>query len=604
MKTALYRHLIVVVLFISSIASSAQINAERMILIGRNALFYDDYALSIQYFNQVIDAKPYLFEPYFYRGMAKLYLEDYNGAEHDCDKAIELNPYYPNSYEVRGLARINLKNYLDAAHDYEVVTRIEGNNKSLWHNLILCYLETDSLNQADSAVVRLINKWPNHADGYLLKAEVLLKKNDTITAEQYVDKALNVEKYSFQALSIKAELLMNKEEYSKAETSLNEAIRLQPKNSHNIINRALCRFRQNNYRGAMNDYDMALDIEPDNFTGHYNRGLLRASVGEDNKAIEDFDFILRLDPNDIMTLFNRARLYDQTGDYRSAIRDYTKVIEEFPKFLYGYQLRAEARRKIGDSAGAIKDEEHLLRENVAHHYGYSTPTSRQKNKTRKKSQVDLDNYQQLVEEDNAKVYDDEFRGKIQNKGVDTKLLPIIVLTEDANTESESVLNDYTIEAYRITPSALDDFRKGIEYCMSADETRLKTDKQESISNGQLKIGNSQLIKVKGQRAVSSHIPSAFKQATESFSTCLTKAPQFAEAYYNRAYTLAMQSKYDEALKDLDTAIQKKPNFEKAYFNRGVIYLLKNNPTAAFNDLSKAGELGIYQAYSIIKHNRK
>ena len=41
---------------------------------GRNALYYEDYVLAIQYFNEVIEAKPYLYEPYYYRGVAKYYL--------------------------------------------------------------------------------------------------------------------------------------------------------------------------------------------------------------------------------------------------------------------------------------------------------------------------------------------------------------------------------------------------------------------------------------------------------------------------------------------------------------------------------------------------
>ena len=48
----------------------AQINTDRMMSVGRTALYFDDYVLSIQYFNQVINAKPYLAEPYFYRAVA------------------------------------------------------------------------------------------------------------------------------------------------------------------------------------------------------------------------------------------------------------------------------------------------------------------------------------------------------------------------------------------------------------------------------------------------------------------------------------------------------------------------------------------------------
>ena len=74
--------------------------------IARNALYFEDYVLSIQYFNQVINAKPYLYEPYFFRALAKVNLEDYQGAEADCDEAIKRNPFVVGAYQVRGLARI------------------------------------------------------------------------------------------------------------------------------------------------------------------------------------------------------------------------------------------------------------------------------------------------------------------------------------------------------------------------------------------------------------------------------------------------------------------------------------------------------------------
>ena len=583
------RRLILILLLMRAVSVSAQINTEQMTLIARNALYYDDYALSIQYLNQVISAKPYLYEPYFYRGLAKFYLEDFYGAESDCSKAISLNPYFGSSYEVRGLSRINRKDYSGAAEDYGKAVEISGDNKNLWHNLILCYLEVDSLTQADTATQRLIRRWPDHADGYLFKSETLLKQGDTLTAETFVDKALEVERYSVQANAMKASFLMNREEYAEAETRLDEAIRLQPKNASHFINRALCRYQTNNLRGAMRDYDTALDIDPTNFTGHYNRGLLRASVGEDNQAIEDFNFILSVDSTDIMTLFNRARLYDQTGDYASAIRDYTKVIDQFPKFLYGYQLRAAARRKAGDTKGAMRDEEHVLRENVAHRYGYSTPTSRQKNKTRKKSDINPDDYQRLVEEEDTKVYQDEFRGKIQNRKTETRLLPVIVVADDGQTASQSILKDYTIAAYGISQTAIEAFREGTDRCIEADKIRLNTDESHTVDL----------------------VSAAFQKAEEAFTECANLAPQFAEAYYNRAYTLTMQGKYAEAVSDLDTAIALRPDFALAYYNRGIVLLFMNKQTQsadrqaeAFNNLSKAGELGVFGAYSIIKQHRK
>ena len=66
-----------VLLILSITGVSAQINTDRVMNIGRNALYFEDYILSIQYFNQVIKVKPYLADPYFYRAVAKLSLEDY-----------------------------------------------------------------------------------------------------------------------------------------------------------------------------------------------------------------------------------------------------------------------------------------------------------------------------------------------------------------------------------------------------------------------------------------------------------------------------------------------------------------------------------------------
>ena len=497
----------------------AQINTDRMMNIGRNALAYDDYVLSISYFNLVINYKPHLYEPYFYRGVAKFYLDDYSGAALDCTQAIQRNPYFPNTYELRGLAYINMNRFPEAIHDYRIATEMSPDIRPLWHNLALCYMETDSLDQADSITDIIIKKWAKQADGYGLKAQVYLEKKDTTAAEVCIDKAIEVDKFNIPAHTAKANILMSHEQYSEAIQHFDESLRLNPKQAGCLINRALCHYHLNHYRDAMADYDQALELEPKNFVGHYNRGLLRANVGEDNLAIEDFNFILSIDPDDMMATFNRATLLENIGDYRGAIRDYTTVINEFPKFLYGYERRAAARRMIGDNAGANRDEEHVLKEQIAHRYGYTTATSRQKNKTRKKSQINLDDYQKLVEEDTQEQepeYESEYRGRVQNHEQEAKLM---LPTEDT---------------YKLYKSA----------------------------------GRRNLI-------------DAFEQAFQE----------------------AQSGNINEAIEGFTQIIQQNEQFAEAYFNRGVLYLLLDDAPHAIPDLSKAGELGIYQAYNIIKKNQ-
>ena len=119
------------------VAALSQINTDRVMTIGKNALYFEDYVLSIQYFNQVINAKPYLAEPFFYRGLAKINLDDFQGAEADCTESIERNPFVANTYQIRGISRIRQENFDGAIADYQKALTIEPENEALWHNLIL-----------------------------------------------------------------------------------------------------------------------------------------------------------------------------------------------------------------------------------------------------------------------------------------------------------------------------------------------------------------------------------------------------------------------------------------------------------------------------------
>ena len=120
-------------------------------LMGRNALYYEDYVLAIQRFNMVINAKPWLGEPYFYRGLAKFYLEDYSGSEIDCSSALEKNPYMANYYELRALCCINQNKYQLAEEDYKKAIGITPMDRNCWHNMVLCQLELKEYAQADEA---------------------------------------------------------------------------------------------------------------------------------------------------------------------------------------------------------------------------------------------------------------------------------------------------------------------------------------------------------------------------------------------------------------------------------------------------------------------
>ena len=71
------------------------------------------------------------------------------------------------------------------------------------------------------------------------------------------------------------------------------------------------------------------------------------------------------------------------------------------------------------------------------------------------------------------------------------------------------------------------------------------------------------------------------------------------ALYNKANILCAQHEYKDAINYYTQAISIDNDFAEAYFNRGLTYIFTGENEKGLSDLSKAGELGMYQAYNMI-----
>ena len=189
------RRVVLLSLALLPLLATAQFNVDRLIMSGRSALYYEDYVLAIQHFNRAIDSKPYLYEPWFYRGVAKFYLDDFAGAERDCSEAISLNPYVTGIYELRGLCRIRLKKFESAISDYDRALKDEPTAQNFWFNRMLCRLELKDYDQVHLDLDTIISKWSKNSRAYSVKAGVYLIQKDTTQAAVWLDKALELDPY-------------------------------------------------------------------------------------------------------------------------------------------------------------------------------------------------------------------------------------------------------------------------------------------------------------------------------------------------------------------------------------------------------------------------
>ena len=643
----------------------AQLNTRRVMEIGRNALYFEDYVLSIQYFNQVIDAKPFLHEPYFYRALAKYYLEDYTGAEEDLDTAIVKNPYVARCYQLRGICRANMDSLLMAEQDFRKALRFNPHNGEVWQNLGAIAMQLEDWDKAATVLDSLLMYYPRNSRAYLMRTQVALNVEDTLTAQRMVERAVQYDKYSADVYGARAVVRSVTGEYEAAEQDLDKAIELLPNQSGNYINRALVRYNRKNLRGAMEDYDMALYVEPANFVAHYNRGILRMEVGDDNRAIEDFDWVLDVDPDNTLARFNRGLLSNRVGDYRRAVDDFTVVIENYPNFEYAYQCRAEARRSMGDARGAKADEEWLLkRQYDLFVSGGKEPVDEyvaDDDRTRRSSDNNVRKYNRMISTGIAdeKNYTTEYRGRVQDRNVYVELEPMFVLTYyESGSELEKMGNYYgpLEEINAILPSAslllTNDERALAEHEVIrhfASIDALSRDIANNPSDGMLLmrravdyylvqdlevsmhdidaaiaavpdswvfyfvrafVGYRQLetqevneanepgAAVPGHSPVLSGID--FRVVKEDLDRVVEFVPDFAYAYFNRANVSTKLSDFKSAIVDYTKAISLNDRFAEAYYNRGLAKIYTGNTEDGVADLSKAGELGIFQAYNLIK----
>ena len=646
--------IVLLLLTLSTLSASAQFNTDRLMMTGRAALYYEDYVLSIQYFNQVLGAKPYLYEPWYFRGVAKYYLDDYVGAESDVDEAIKLNPYIFNMYDLRGLCRIKQGNYEGAIADYNKSLSINPQNQGVWYNRVLCRLETKDFTQAQLELDTLINKWSKFAAAYSLKAETFLHQKDTASADAWLNKGLEIDPYNADAWTARAMISLSRRQWKDADGYLSKALHLKPKNVSNYVNRGLARYNINNLRGALADYDLALEYDPNNFLAHYNRGLLRMQLGDDNRAILDFDYVIKMEPDNVMAIFNRAILHDKTGDLRAAISDYKAVIDVFPNFWTGLSRRAACYRRLDMTAKAELDEFKILKAQMDKNLGRQPRWSKSKAKQmRKRSEIDPEKYNQLVVADENTIehdYKNEYRGRVQDRKVEVGYMPMFhlsfspykngiksyqtfsTLVEQLNHDNPSgwtvfvncnrqVLDSLQSRRYlqrlESLTKAIDEAKGGTglqqlvleraiafssaqnyEGALADLDTYLQMDSTSVLALWQRAFCLSQTIEFQASHGVDTRMMDTKAMADINAAIRLDASNTYL--YYDRAALFVRRKQYAAAIDDYTKAISLDPNLAEAYFNRGLVRINNGQRQEGIADLSKAGELGLYDAYSVIK----
>ncbi len=629
-----------VAMLLCAVISSAQINTDQVMKIGRNALYFEDYILSIQYFNQVVEAKPYLAEPYFYRAVAKLSLDDFKGAEQDASLCIDRNPFIVDAYQVRGVARQNTGRFDLAVGDYDKGLNLMPEDKILLYNKAMCHTELKQFDEAQAAFDRLSHLDSKSDKAALGMARLNLLRADTVKALEQLGRSIELNKNNVTAFAMRSEVEMRQQDYARAQADMDEAIKLDPQYAGYFVNRAFMKYKQDDYYGAMADYDYALSISPDDMAAHYNRAMLSAEVGDMQRAIDDFSWVLKREPDNTLARYNRAMLYVNTGHYREAIADYDRVLEKYPKFEAGYMARSEARRRMGDARGGERDLNmavNIMKRKGVHRSDYN-PVIDEAGQARQKADDDFAAEAESEDEimsrfndlltvetthESKPEYANRSRGHIQNTNFDIKPEGMFVLSYYNN---DNKLNGKThfmnemleVNEMRQLPANLVLVPDGEKL----DEEEIgKRFASIHYYDGMLATAKPRPIDLLA-RAVDYLLVKNPQAAVADASRAIELAPDFSLAYFLRAnaevlgYQMATSAIADEAtptttpqdqaammlrereaaqalkdaLADIGQVLKFSPRNVYAHYDRGYVYLLLNDYTEAISAFSKAIEL--------------
>jgi tetratricopeptide (TPR) repeat protein len=490
---------------------------------------------------------------------------------------------------------------------------------------------------------------------YYYRAVSKLSLSDTTAAMSDLSRALETDSTFINAYITRGRVYHQRHHPDKALDDFNQALAISPDNAKARINRSMTYYELDSIRQAMSDLDHVVEKQPSNALAYYNRALLKTRIGAYDEAISDYNQVLKYNPQNILTYFNRGVVRMKTGEYGKAIRDFTMSVKLYPNFAKAYINRSLARKKLEDHKGARQDR--LKAQQITRSY-------RDNQLQKINFADTSENFRRLISLQNSRKLPRHFGNidqSVEPKGIFSLYLKNNnqqnlrerirqYLDRDKESPELSYLDrNFLLEVEapeNQSPQFIRDQIRAISDSIDINPgnarfylKRALLKKQIKNYNGALKDINrisdlqkdhflvhfikgnirnemityirmmgddskimdiqldGSLIKEPLSREVTFH---DYKKVIAHYNKSIQLAPRFVFSYYNRANAKIQNRNFKGAINDYDKAIFLDKDFARAYFNRGLTYIYLQQNTKGCIDISKAGELGMDEAYTVIK----
>ena len=620
---------------------------------GRQALSEGRYAQAIENFNVLARLDTTDYWSFFYRGIAKYNLGDLRGAQTDFNTSVRLNPVFTNGFHYRAITESRFGDYDAAFRDFGRAIELRPGQIGVYFSRGVAYFLAQRFEEAVADFDYYIKKEPKDPSAYLNRGACHLFLSDTTRALEDYNRAIRIDRFEPEGFVRRARVYADLKRYDEALEDLDRAIELDGENTFAYFNRALIYYEQKRYNDAMTDLDTVLDHEPGNALTLYNRSLIYAQVGAFEEALADMDRVININPGNVLAHYNRAAIFVEMGRWQDALEDYNKSIELYPDFAKAYLNRSYVENMLGrtrESRADYQTAQQKVRDYRARGGEAAlADTTRQYN-----SLLALD--ADFAKKD----FDDEL---LQHRDIDIRLRPLYRFRlapekENRNValsrQYENALIDRFIDAaptpitlgntesvgtdnYLFTANAEEYFVKGLQElqrkqfnsalswfdrAVGAAENDGDRDRYARyykafylMNRGVLKAemidfiasleGNVQTLSMDSDGAARARVSDRvartydYSEAIADIQEALSILPDIPYLYFDLGNLECLSSRFVEALENYDMAIRLYPNMGDAYYNRGLVLIYLKDKEKGCIDLSRAGELGVADSYSVI-----
>ncbi len=634
----------------------AQYNREYFFWMGQRCMMDNNYQEAIRTLNTLLRFDEEAYEGYFLRGIAKYNLDDLIGAEADFSTAIGKNPVYTQAYTYRAVTRSRLGNYDDALQDFREAIDLRPDLPGPYYSRGVTRLLNQQFKEAVEDFDQFIRQDNKVADAYICRGLSHLHLKDTVRAYADFDTAIRTNRENPNGYNRRGALYMQQERYAEAEKDFDKAVTCDSTFVLSFFNRALVYSSTNRPTQALADFDRVIALDTLNSLAYFNRAMLRTQVGDYNRALDDYDRVALYSPGNVLVYYNRAGVHTQLGNIEKAVEDYTSAIELYPDFANAYIYRGRLRELLRDSRGARQDRDTAQKKIAAYR-------SRLNDSTWSIYADTTQRFDRLLSFE-TKLSGNSFENITGHNGgrEDMRLLPLFKFTlmqpdtlparnayhlqrvEDFKQRAGNPCLTLSCRESDLTPDTLlllDKelaqrlrtgtatwevlFERGVtqslikQYTNSVNTYTLAIEQNpgnpflylnRSTTRAEMidfisSIDNSyQQITIDSDPANRLNNNSKrtynYDEAVADLNKAAKLFPDFAHTYYNRANLKALSGNLPEAFEDYTRAIERNPWFAEAYYNRGIIQIFMKDTRKGCLDLSKAGELGITEAYEVLK----